>query len=93
MGVFKQDFEALRGVWFDPGWTAPDQGLAQSNRFASGGGDAVEGDLAVVQVLLPGLWGGVGVKACQVGEQGLSMVLAADDRGVGIAPIEHGVCQ
>jgi hypothetical protein len=33
----------------------------------------------------------VGVKACQVGEQGLSMVLAADDCGVGIAPVEHGV--
>jgi len=28
MGVFKQDFEVLRGVWFDPGWTVPDKGLA-----------------------------------------------------------------
>jgi hypothetical protein len=33
----------------------------------------------------------VGVKACQVGEQGLSMVFAADDCGVGIAPVEHVV--
>ncbi len=57
MGVFKQDFEVLRGVRFDPGWTVPDQGLAQSDRFASGGGDAIEGDFAVVQFLLPALWG------------------------------------
>src|SRR5229473_611059 len=26
--VFKQDFEVLRGVRFDPGWTVPDKGLA-----------------------------------------------------------------
>jgi hypothetical protein len=26
MGVFKQDFEVLRGVGFDPGWTVPDKG-------------------------------------------------------------------
>ena len=57
MGIIKQDFEVLRAVWFDPGWAVPDKGLACSDRFASGGGDAVEGDFAVVQVLLPGLWG------------------------------------
>jgi len=28
MGVFKQDFEVLRGVWFDPGRTVPDKRLA-----------------------------------------------------------------
>ena len=28
MGVIKQDFEVLRRVWFDPGWTVPDKGLA-----------------------------------------------------------------
>jgi len=28
MGVIKQDFEVLRRVWFDPGWTGPDKGLA-----------------------------------------------------------------
>jgi len=28
MEVFKQDFEVPRGVWFDPGWTVPDEGLA-----------------------------------------------------------------
>ena len=28
MEVFKQDFEVLRGVWFDPGWTVPNKGLA-----------------------------------------------------------------
>ena len=28
MGVFKQDFEVLRGIWFDPGWAVPDKGLA-----------------------------------------------------------------
>jgi hypothetical protein len=33
----------------------------------------------------------VRVKACQVGEQSLSMVVAADDRGVSIAPVEHVV--
>ena len=65
--------------------------MAQSDRFASGGGDAVEGDLAVVQFLLPSFWARVGVAACQVKEQGLSMVLAADDCGVGIALVEHGV--
>ena len=26
--VIKQNFEMLRGVWFDPGWTVPDKGLA-----------------------------------------------------------------
>ena len=57
MGVFPEDFEVLRGVWFDPGWTVPDEGLAYSDRFASGGGDAVEGNFAVVQFLLPGSWG------------------------------------
>jgi hypothetical protein len=31
----------------------------------------------------------VGVKACQVGKQGLPTVFAADDCGVGIAPVEH----
>src|SRR5580658_7002117 len=56
IGVFKQNFEVPRGVWFDPWWTVPDEGLAQSDRLASGGGDAVEGDVAVVQFLLPGLW-------------------------------------
>ena len=55
--VIKQDFEVLRSVWFDPGWTVPDKGLAQSDRFASGRGDAVDGDFAVVQILLPGLCG------------------------------------
>jgi hypothetical protein len=45
----------LRGVWFDPGRAVPDKGLAYSNRFASGGGVAIEGDFAVVQFLLPGL--------------------------------------
>ena len=28
MGVVKQDFEVLRGVWFDPRRTIPDKGLA-----------------------------------------------------------------
>ena len=28
MGIFKQDFEVPRGVWFDPGRTVPDKGLA-----------------------------------------------------------------
>ena len=28
MGVIKQDFEVLRRVWFDPGGTVPDKGLA-----------------------------------------------------------------
>ncbi len=55
MGVFKQDFEMLRDVWFHPGWTAPDDGLPGTDRFASGGGDPVESDFAVVQLLLPGL--------------------------------------
>ena len=57
MGVIQQDFEVLGGVWFDPWWTVPDKGLARSDRFASGGGDAVEGDFAVVQMSLPGLCG------------------------------------
>ena len=57
MGVVKQYFEVLRGVWFDPGWAVPDKFLAQSDRFPSGGGDAVEGDFAAVQFLSPGLWG------------------------------------
>jgi len=28
MGIIKQDFEVLRGVWLDPGWAIPDKGLA-----------------------------------------------------------------
>ena len=28
MGVIKQNFEVLRGVWFNPGWTVPGKGLA-----------------------------------------------------------------
>ena len=28
MRVIKQDFEVLRGVCFEPGWTVPDKGLA-----------------------------------------------------------------
>ena len=55
LGVFKQDFEVLRAVWFVPGWTVSDKGLAESDRFASVGGDTVDGDFAVVQSLLPGL--------------------------------------
>ena len=89
MRVIKQDFEVPRRVWFDPGRTVPDNGLARSEQFASGDGDAVDGDFAVVQFLLPGLWDGVRVKACQVEEQRLSMVFAAYDCGVGIAPVEH----
>ncbi len=89
MRVVEQDFEVLRGVGFDPGWAVPDQGLAGGERFAAGGGDAVEGDFAVVEFLLPGLRGGVRVEACQVGEQGLSVIFAADDGGVGVAPVEH----
>ena len=57
MGVIKQNFEVLRRVWFDPGWSVLDKGLAWNDRFASGGNDAVEGDFAVVQFLLPGLLG------------------------------------
>ena len=56
MRIIKQDFEVLRRVWFDPGWTVPDKSMAYSDRFASGGGDAVQRDFAVVQSLLPGLW-------------------------------------
>jgi hypothetical protein len=89
--VIKQNFEVLRDLWFDPGWTLPDKGLTGSDRLASGGDDAVESNFAVVQFLLPGLWGRVGIKACQVEEQGLSMVFAADDCGVGIASVEHTV--
>ncbi len=57
MGVIKQYFEVLRRVRFDPGWTVPDKGLACNERFASGRGDAVDGDFAIVQFLLPGLCG------------------------------------
>jgi len=91
MRVIKQDFEVLRSVRFDPGRAVPDKGLARSQRFASGGGHAVNGDFAVVQILLPCLWGRVWVKACQVGDQGPSMKFAADDCGVGVAPVEHVV--
>jgi hypothetical protein len=37
------------------------------------------------------LWGRVWVKACQVGEQDPPMIFAADDRGIGVAPVEHVV--
>ena len=90
MGVFEQDVEVLRRVRLELGWTVPNKGLAYSDRFASGGGDTVKGDLTVVQFLLPGFCGGVGVTASQVTEQVFSMVLAPDDCGVGIALIEHG---
>src|ERR1700678_4207051 len=57
MRVIKQYFEVLRSVRFDPGWAVPDKGLACNERFASRGGDAVDGYFAIVQILLPGLWG------------------------------------
>ena len=50
MGVFKQHFEVLRGVWFHPGWAVPDERLARRKRFASGGCVAIQGDFAVVQL-------------------------------------------
>ena len=57
MRVIEQDFKVLGSVWFDPRWAIPDQGLACSEQFASGGSDAVDGDFTVAQILLPDLWG------------------------------------
>ena len=57
MGIIKQNLEVLRSVWLDPGWTVPDEGLACNQRFASGGRNSVEGDFAVIQILLPDLRG------------------------------------
>jgi hypothetical protein len=48
VGVFKQDFEVPRGFRFEPGGTVPDEGLADGDRFAAGGGEAVEGYFAAV---------------------------------------------
>ena len=89
--VVVEDVEVLRGVGFVPGRAVPDEGLAGGEGFGAGGGDAVEGDFAVVEVLLPGLWGGVGVEGCEVVEQGSAVVLGGDDGGVGVAPVEHVV--
>jgi hypothetical protein len=87
-----------------PGRVARPLGLLTANRWGSSNrtskycgesgstqGGRFQTRVWLVQFLLPGLWGRVGVKACQVGEQGLSMVFAADDCGVGIAPVEHVV--
>jgi hypothetical protein len=57
MGILQEDCEVSRGVGFDPGWAVPDEGLAGDEGFGAVGGEAVEGDLAVVQVLLPGFGG------------------------------------
>ena len=86
VGIFEEDVEVLGSVGLGPGGTVPDEGLAGDEGFAAGGGDAVEGDFAVVQVLLPGLGGGVGVEGGEVGEQGPAVVLGTDDGGVGVAP-------
>ena len=91
VGVVEEDVEVLRGVGFDPGWAVPDEGLAGCEGFGSGGGEGVEGDFAVVELLLPGLGGGVRVEVGEVGEQGLAVVSAADDGGVGVALVEHWV--
>ena len=48
MGILKQDSKGLGRVWLDPWRTVPDQGLTRNKLFASGGAEAVEGDLAVV---------------------------------------------
>ena len=87
--IFPEDFKVLGGVWFDPGGAVPDEGLAESEQFASISGDPVEGDFTVVQFLLPALRAGMRIKSCQVGEEALPVVFAADDCGVGIAPVEH----
>lgn len=89
--VFPENFEVAGCVRFDPGWTVPDEGLSGDDGFGSGGGLAVKGDFAVVQFLLPGLGGGVGVEGCQVEEEGLAMVFTADDGGVGVALVAHAV--
>jgi len=55
--IVEQGFKALRSIWLDPRGTVPDNRLACRKRFASGGGDAVESDFAIVQFLLPSLLG------------------------------------
>ena len=57
MGVFEEDFEVAGSVGFVPGGTVPDEGLAVGDCFGAGGGEAVEGDFAVVQLLLPDFGG------------------------------------
>ncbi len=90
VGVVEEDGEVQRGVGFEPGRAVPGEGLAGDEGLAAGGGEAVEGDFAVGEVLLPGLGGGVGVEGGQVGEDGLAVVFAADGGGIGVAPVEHG---
>ncbi len=89
VGVVEEDGEVQRGVRFAPGGTVPDEGLAGGEGLGAGGGEAIEGDFAVGEVLLPGLGGGVGVEGRQVREQGLALVLGVDDGGVGVALVEH----
>ncbi len=91
VGVFVEKFEGLRGGGLDPGGTVPDEGLAGDEGFVAGGGLAVEGDFAVVQLELPGFGGGVGIELGEMGEEGLAVVLTADDGGVGVALIAHVV--
>jgi len=86
MGVFKQDFEVLGRVWFDPGRTVPDKGWPKRDRFASGGRDAVDGDFAVVQIFVARLVGLSVGKGLPSGRAGSSMIFAADDCGIRHSP-------
>lgn len=91
VGVLPEDFEVLGGVGFCPGRAVPSEGLAGGEGFAAGGGEAVEGDFAVVEPVLPGLGGGVGVEGGEVGEEGLAVVVACDHGGIGVAAVAHVV--
>jgi len=48
MGVVVENVEVLGSVWFAPGGTVPDEGLACGEGFTARGTNAVEGDFAVV---------------------------------------------
>jgi hypothetical protein len=87
--VLPEDGEVEGGGGFDPGRAVPDESLAGGEGFGAGGGGAVEGDFAIFEFLPPGGGGGVGIEGGEMGEQGLAVVAAADDGGVGVALITH----
>jgi len=89
MVVLPEDGEVEGRGGLDPGRAVPDEGLAGGEGFGAGGGGAVEGDFAIFEFLPPLGGGGVGIEGGEMGEQGLAVVAATDDGGVGVALIAH----
>jgi len=85
--VQKQTPNGQTLVWNRPPWIEPDTPQHFEVLFEDAHLLAVNKPGGLPTLPAAALW----VKACQVAEQSSSMIFAADDRGIGIAPVEHVV--